>query len=332
MSEPLENAITSMDFYRAVRLLDAAHPDLPRTGRAESPSQESVRFGQKPELVFARSPIESFEPATATSPPRLNVNFFGLFGPNGPLPLHLTEYARSRIRNHGDRTFSAFADIFHHRMIALFYRAWMVNQLASDLDRPGEQIFSRYIGSMFGAGTDDTAGSGPVPLNAKLYFTGRLACPSRNIDGIEDILGEFFGIPSEVEPFVGRWIPIPPDSQLHLNGAPPTCTLGQTAIMGSRVWDTQLSFRIHMGPMNFADYKRLLPRGDSFGRLRDWVLSYAGDELFWDVRLILRADEIPMLRLGDGGQQLGWTTWLHSNPPARDAGDLLATPQDTSQL
>ncbi|WP_068769542.1 type VI secretion system baseplate subunit TssG [Termitidicoccus mucosus] len=333
MSDPLEKAITSMDFFRAVRLIDAAHPDLPRTGGAFSPRQECVRFGQLPELTFATSPLESFVPATETSPPRLNVNFLGLLGPNGPLPVHITEYIRDRMRNHGDRTLVAFLNLFNHRLISLFYRAWMINQLALDLDRPAEQNFSYYIGSLFGAGADPNRDTDSVPLNSKLYFTGRLASQCRNVQGLQSILREFFDVPASLETFVGRWMPVPEDSRLRLTGAPSTCTLGQTAVIGTRVWDTQLSFRVHMGPMSFADYRRLLPRGESFRRLRDWILNYAGAELYWDVRLILRADEIPMLRLGEqGGQRLGWTTWLHSNPPVRDAGDLIASPPDTQKL
>lgn len=326
-----EQSITTMDFYRAVRMLDAAHPDLPRTGEAYTPAQESIRFGQKPELVFARTPIESFSPATETSPPRLYINFLGLFGPNGPLPLHLTEHARSRARHNGDRTFAAFADIFHHRMIALFYRAWMVNQLSADLDRPDEQAFSHYIGAMFGAADDTPAPTenDSIPLNAKLYYTGRLSSPTRNIEGLESIIAEFFSVPATIETHVGRWIPLPEDCYCGLGGRTTDSTLGQNAIIGTRVWDTQLSFRVNLGPMRYADYKRLLPRGDSFRRLRDWILNYAGAELYWDARLIIRADELPMLRLGEkGGQQLGWTTWLHSNPPTRNHGELLVTPKN----
>ena len=346
-----ENSITTMDFYRAVRLLDAAHPDLPRTGSAYNPAQEPIRFGQKPELTFARTPIDSFVPATETTPPRLNINFLGLFGPNGPLPLHLTEYARSRARHHSDPTFAAFCDIFHHRMIALFYRAWMVNQLAADLDRPGEQAFARYIGAFFGAANSDSMRQFPdnadvppagerrpdsrpnqnpqsaIPLNAQLYYTGRLSSPVRNIEGLESIISEFFSVPATIDSHTGRWIPMPDDCYCRLGSRSTSSTLGETAIIGTRVWDTQLSFRLHLGPMRYADYCRLLPCGDSFRRLRAWVRTYAGEELYWDVRLILRADEVPKFRL-NGRQQLGYTTWLHSAQPARPCAHLLATPKN----
>ena len=65
------------------------------------------------------------------------VNFMGLFGPNAPLPLHITDYARDREANAKDETLTAFLNVFHHRLISLFYRAWAVNQKAADLDRAG---------------------------------------------------------------------------------------------------------------------------------------------------------------------------------------------------
>src|SRR3546814_13244173 len=37
--------------------------------------------------------------------------FFGLGGPNGPLPLHITEYVRERQRNNADSTSKRFLEI-----------------------------------------------------------------------------------------------------------------------------------------------------------------------------------------------------------------------------
>lgn len=62
--------------------------------------------------------------ASDEGPARLEQFFFGLGGPNGPLPLHLTEYMRERQRNHADPTSKRFLDVFHHRLLSLFYRAW----------------------------------------------------------------------------------------------------------------------------------------------------------------------------------------------------------------
>lgn len=327
MSGDLEQMITSLDFFRAVRLIDAAHPDLPRTGRANSPQQECIRFAQRPELTFATSTLDRFEAATETHAPRLYVNFFGLFGPNGPLPLHLTEFARDRQRNHNDQTLVAFLNIFHHRMTALFYRAWSDNQLAVDLDRPGEQRYSHYIGSLFGVGMESLQATDAVAVWSKLYFAGRLSSQTRNVEGLEAVLYEYFTIPTEVTTFIGRWIEIPKDSHCRLGCGlgEDTGRLGLSAIVGSRVWDCQLTFRIRMGPMTLADYERMLPDGASFKRLEAWVLNYAGTQYFWDLQLVLAAKEVPSLQLG-GKARLGWTTWLMSRAVDRDADDLILNP------
>ena len=91
------------------------------------------------------------------------------------------------------------------------------------------------------------------------------------------------------------------------------------------MWDCQRKFRINLGPMPLGELERLLPDGDSFLRLIAWVRSYAGDELEWDVRFILKAEEVPQMRLGAYGR-LGWSTWLKSMPFADDAHDLILRP------
>ena len=84
------------DFFHAMRLLENQYPDKPRFGTARRPADEPVRLGQSADMSFAQSSLHAVAPASATSKPRIEVRFFGLFGPNGPLPHHLTEYARQR--------------------------------------------------------------------------------------------------------------------------------------------------------------------------------------------------------------------------------------------
>ena len=98
-------------FYRALRHLECLHSDRPRLGEAMRASEEPVRLGQEPSLGFAPSNLASFSKGANGKPSRLAVRFLGLFGPNGPLPLHLTEYAYDREHNFGDRTFRCFADV-----------------------------------------------------------------------------------------------------------------------------------------------------------------------------------------------------------------------------
>ena len=77
--------------------------------------------------------------------------------------------------------------------------------------------------------------------------------------------------------------------------------------------------------MRLADYERMLPGGVSLKRLVDWVRNYVGDQLAWDVQLVLTASEIPPVQLGKAGR-LGWSTWLSSQQFEKDADDLILTP------
>lgn len=347
----------AFDFYHAVRLLECRRPDLPRVGFSISPAEDPLRFWQNPSLRFAPSTIESVsfnaptlqrsDAATSPAVPRMAVNFFGLFGPNAPLPPHITEYVLERQLHHHDPTITAFFNLFHHRLISLFYRAWAANQKVVDLDRSKDQRYAFYIGAFFGIGMEALQERDAVPDMAKLFFSGRLACQTRNAEGLEAILRAYFQIPVEVQPFAGRWLTLPADSLLKLGqsdegrgmtdeaqgpdtrhsspATPRTGSLGLNTIVGSRFWDCQFSFRMRFGPMSLADYERMLPKGDSFERARYWVLNYCGQHFFWDVQLVLRAEEVPSTRLGEAGR-LGWTTWLKTKTFAHDADDLILNP------
>jgi len=315
----------AFDFFRAVRLLESQRQDLPRIGFSISPAEDPVRFWQNPSLRFAPSSLESVRPGGPDSLPRLAVNFFGLFGPNAPLPPHITEYVLERELHHHDHTIAAFFNLFHHRLISLFYRAWAASQKSADLDRPSDQRFATYIGSVFGIGMEALQDRDAVPDTGKLFFAGRLASQTRNAEGLEAILQQFFQIPAEVQPFTGRWLALPADSLCRLGESAESATLGINSIAGSRFWDCQLSFRMKFGPMGLADYERMLPRGESFERVKYWVLNYCGEHFFWDVQLVLRAEEVPATCLGRSSR-LGWTSWLKTKDFVRDADQLILNP------
>ncbi len=320
----LERNPYGFDFFQAVRLLQSRFGDRPRIGCSLSPSQDPIRFAQSPSLAFPPSTLESIQ-AGPSGVPKVYVNFFGLMGPNGPLPIHFTEYARERERHFGDRTISAFINIFNHRLLSLFFRSWAASQKSVDLDRPDDQNFAVYIGSLFGIGLESLQARDAVPDWAKLYFSGHLSSQTRNAEGLQAILESYFGINTELQTFTGRWLDVPSDSLCRLGESPETGSLGLNTIVGSRLWDCQLSFRLRLGPMTFADYERMLPCGGAFQRLKYWVLNYCGQHYFWDVQFALRAGEVPDVVLGKAGR-LGWTTWLKTKPFAHDAEDLILNP------
>lgn len=325
------------DFFQALRRIECLTPMAPRLGRALRPSLEPVRLGQDPELDFAPASLVSLRTQTH-APPRLGVRFLGLFGPQGPLPLHLTEYARERERHHADPGFARFADLFHHRLLSLFYRAWAEAQPTVHADRPGDDQFAKWVGALFGIAPAEFRGRDAVPDAAKRFHAGTLSRGVKNAEGLETVLREHLRVPVRVQSFVGHWMRLRPHDRTAL-GSAQGAQLGRTAVAGSKVWDRQYKFRVCVGPLSWGEYESFLPGGSSLVVLRDWVRQFAGLERQWDLRLTLRAKDVPRARLGhrDGAAsgpatRLGLSTWLggaHTrHPPADgDRDDLVLRPE-----
>lgn len=310
-----------IDFFWALRQIQAHATDKPKIGESFHPSEDPICINQPPDLRFASSSLTSYQPAAEGKPGRLEISFMGLFGPNGAMPLHITEYARDRLRE-GDRTLVTFANFFQHRLFTLFFRSWAVHQKAVDFDRPDAQRFRKYLGSLIGIGMPSMQDRDAIEDTAKVYFSGRLAPHNRNAEGLAAILSEYFGIRATIESFAGRWLRLPEADSCRLGASQATGLLGQTVIVGSRVWECQTKFRVRFGPMRLEDLYRLLPQTDSYKRLKTWVRNYVGDEFEWDAQMVLLASEVPTTQLGGGGF-LGWTTWLTTAKPDQDVEDVI---------
>jgi type VI secretion system protein ImpH len=314
----LADAPHRYDFYQTLRRLECLYGEKPRWGAALRPADEPVRLGQDADLAFAPAPLAAFE-RPAGAPPRLQVRLFGLLGPNGPLPLHLTEYARDRVRHAGDATFSRFLDMLHHRFLAMFYRAWAQAQPHVNRDRPAQDRFAVYLGALAGIAPPAFRERDTVPDLAKLFHAGTLVRQVRNAEGLGGILEHYFRVPVQIGEFTGHWMPLG-DGELTRLGAG-TTALGHSTVLGRQVWDRQHKFRIRLGPLTLAEYERFLPGGPLLQKLVDWVRMYLCFELDWDVQLRLQPREVPRLTLG-GGRRLGWTTWLGTRSAPTDAADL----------
>ena len=321
LKRDLEDEPFRFDFFQAVRRLEALAADKPRVGFAERFHEDPIRFTQEASLAFAPSSVSGFEPGR-DGVDKLAVRFLGLLGPNGPMPHHFSEYVLERLLHHKDRTLVGFLDVFHHRILALFYRAWLYGNQAACRDRPGEDSFARHVAGLIGIAIESYQRRDAVPDAAKLHYAHHLVSHTRNVEGLEQILADDLAVPARIEEFVGEWEEIPLEYRCRLGADPETGTLGVNAFAGSRYWDAQQKFRIVLGPMSVARYRYLLPGAPGWSRLRDWVRNYVGFELVWEVRLVLAAREVPDLELGGEGR-LGQSTWLKSRMFARDAADLV---------
>lgn len=324
----------AFDFYALMRRIDALRPEHPPLGLGQRPSQEAVRLGQVPELDFAPAAISRFD-HHGRSVPHVGVRFFGLLGPHGPMPLHLTEYVRERLHQRADPTSSRFLDIFHHRMISLFYRAWAQSQPVVQQDRPLTDRYGAWLGATFGL---NRLGSGrdAIPDSAKLYQAGMIASRSRHPEALTKVLRQYFGVPVALEANVGQWLAIAGEDRSRLGFARnrpersqvPHAELGLSANAGHKVWDRQYKFRLRLGPLSLQQYEDFLPGGRAWQPLADWVRLLAGLDLGWDVQLVLKQAEVPKPHL-DRRMRLGLTSWLGRRgrqPPATDRDELKLRP------
>lgn len=314
------------DFFQLIRKLQAAHPDKPRVGESHRLSQDLIRLRQEVSLAFASSTIKRVEKDDETGALNIFNQFFGLWGANGPMPHELTQYVLDQKRDHDDSTLADFADVFHHRLLSFFFKAWANSQKAVDYDRPEDAQFPRFINSFFGAGTENFRKRDSIPDQAKTFYSGHLSSATQHQSGLQAILEDFFGIKTQIKTFVGQWITLPEDCCHRLDESESTGFLGQNIIVGETYWDCQLKFRIIMGPMGEEDYERILPGGKSYQMLKDWVGLYTNQVMFWDLQLILKAKEAQPVELGESGD-LGWNVWLMSEPLKEDSGDLIIDPE-----
>jgi type VI secretion system protein ImpH len=324
LHEALERDPDAHGFFEAVRRLERATPGLPRIGCSARPAEDPVRFCQLPSMAFAARTVAAFETREGGAPPRMAVQALGLFGPNGPLPGHLTEYAHERRHNAGDPTLSRFADVFHHRMLSLFFRAWATCQPAVDRERPAQSVYAERIGALVGIGRPPLRDRDALPDDARLHHAGHLAAQARHAEGLRSMIASLFGLPCEIEEFAGEWLAVPEESQGRL-GSGMGSGLGVDAVAGRRTYAAQHRFRVRLGPMGLAQYRDFLPGRPALARLAALVRTHAGDELAWELHLVLSHDEVPAAALG-ADPALGWDCWLGARATTRAADDLHLEP------
>ncbi|MGA7777854.1 MAG: type VI secretion system baseplate subunit TssG [Paraburkholderia sp.] len=309
MIERLEAEPWRYGFLSLMRRI-GADSRIDPVGTAARPRAEPFRLGQQPSLAFAPREIASVGKLDG----RLHMRLFGLgaLGPNGPLPTHVTEIAREREENRRDPTLSRFLDIFHHRYLALLYRAWASAQATAGLDRADDEKFSLYVASLTGQDCNEI-GKRALPAHAQLAASANLVRETRDPDGLRMTLAHYFGVPVRIDEYVFHWIKVAREEQTHLGEPCEASIMGDGAMLGELVPDRQYRFRVVIGPVNLVEYQRFTPLGTALPELVDWVRSFVGLEFHWELELRIEAESVPPATIG-GEQQLGWTGWLGRSP------------------
>ena len=307
-----------------MRLLQRLTPGAARVGGYGSLASEAVRFRVHQSLAFPASEIQSLE-FPQSKPAQMAVNFMGLTGPEGVLPVHYTEFIADRLRAR-DTALADFLDIFNHRLISLFYLAWQKYRPATTFEQGGEDAFCHHLFCFLGLGTAGLRGRREVPDESLLFNGGLLMMHTRPAVALEEVLRTYFGVPVEIEQFVGRWQRIEADALCDLGEERENACLGVGAVVGDEIWNAQSAVRIKLGPLTLEQYDSFLPGGSAHPQLRSWVSYFAGLEFSVELQLILRRRDVPACELEGSeaeGPRLGWTTWVKSAPFRRDPSDLI---------
>ena len=311
-------------FYRAIELLERATRG-PRIGDYGPVNEESIRFRHDPSLSFATSDVSSIkarprragETGDGPDEPVYEVTstFLGLTGTVSPLPTYIAEEVLHE--DHDRPAQREFLDVFHHRILSLFYRAHARYSFSADYLSGSNDVWSRRSLALAGVDTfDDAPPPVNLPLARLLRLAPLLATRARTAQGlvaaVSDVMSEaLLGAPVAVEQFVGRWVTIEERQLLRLGVA--NTTLGVDASMGRRVFDRGGKFRLVLGPLKRKAFQRFLPGGDGLAQIRDLVTFYVRDPLEFDLELILAPGETPSLRLSataGEASRLGLDSWV----------------------
>ncbi|MBT0571858.1 type VI secretion system baseplate subunit TssG [Curvibacter sp. CHRR-16] len=312
-------------FVPLMRRFGAWYRTLPRVGTAQRPQQEPYRLGQQASLTFAVREIASVQQAAPDQPTRIKLFGLGALGPNGALPIHVTELVRERVEAKRDNTLANFLDLFHHRAFTHIYRAWAQSQSTAGLDRPDQETFTPYIARL-GADDPQLAQNSPLAPHARWASVAHRVRAPRNPEGLIRTLSHYFGVPVRMQEFCLQWMPIEPQDLCQLGQTRQSSVLGQGALIGEVIPDRQTRFRLIIGPLDLNGYLRLTPQGATnphtgttqcdLGPLIELVRSFIGFEYVWEVELLIERSAAPASTLG-GNTQLGWSSWLGTQTPGQ---------------
>jgi type VI secretion system protein ImpH len=327
LREILLSRAYEFEFFQAVRLLGRILRDRQPVGGTARPADEMVRFGTQLTLDFPPSAVHEIE-GFRDGCPRLIAAFFGLTGTQGVLPHHYTEYLMEWDARR-DRGMADFLDIFNHRLLSFFYRAWEKHCVYVTYERAAiaarADPFAQHLYDLIGMGTAGLRGRLPVRDESLLFYGGLIAQRPHSASALRGILRDYFGVPVEIEQCLGNWYALHKPERSYMDRDGRHNQLGDGAVAGDEVWDQQARFRVRIGPLSFARFRGFLPGSPALGVLVEWVRFFVGPALSFEVNLVLQKEEVPSSRLDDtavDGARLGWVSWVKTEEMDRNVSDV----------
>ncbi|MBN2243176.1 MAG: type VI secretion system baseplate subunit TssG [Acidobacteria bacterium] len=323
LGELLLRGARHFSFFQLVRLLERCAGGSVRVGYRGPASAETIRFRPDTSLAFPASDVSKLQlvrlPDSEAQRFRITTTFLGLYGSSSPLPTFYSEEVlwadedQSRLRD--------FLDLFHHRLLSLFYRCWSKYRYSIQFEYGEGDPLTPSLFSLIGLESPLLYGETGLPEPMRLLqFAGMIHQQPHSASALESILNEYFdGLPVEVEPCTGRWVPIKREQLARLGRK--NCRLNADCSIGSRVYARTGNFRIRIGPVLYRQFLDFLPDRPNHRTLCSLVDFFATDRLEFDIAFEVL--QPPRLQLQSKDPQspnarLGWTSWLLSAPSPED--------------
>jgi type VI secretion system protein ImpH len=319
------------EFFQAARLLARIFAGRKPVGGTAKPHQEFARFAARLSMAFPPSAVHDIERMEEPGDPaRMTVAFLGLTGTQGVLPFCYTEWMLAR-KAAKDDTLAAFLDLFNHRLVSFFYRAWekhrppVLYELSAARDQRPD-AFTHSLYDLIGMGTEGQRGRMRIQDESFLLYAGLIAQRPHSASALRGILRDYFEVPIEIDQCVGDWYDLDEVDRCYLSPELERNQLGESAFLGDQVWNQQGRFRIRVGPVGLKRFLDFLPHGRAMARLVQFTRFLAGQAMAFDVQVLLRAHEVPYCRLDDEGldaPRLGEMAWLKTREFLTDADDAV---------
>lgn len=270
----------------------------------------------------------------------LDVSFFGLFGPCGALPQHYTQkmVQQALVKDFAMRD---FLDMFNHRLLSYFYRAWEKHQFPIAFETAAaadaEDALTKGLWALLGMRGLADRGRLHVSDSAFLFYAGQMSNRRATGDGLRITLQHAFGVGVRIDQFVGQWMFLVADAPSRMGSSPTGQSLGNRlgvdSVLGSRIWDNQNKFRICLGPVVWDRFQALNPLSEQLRKISDFVRRYVGAQFDFEIQVIVDRNSMKGMRLGEEpSSRLGWNTWLGQWPFPFDADDAIFQLSDFEPL
>ncbi|AMZ73576.1 MULTISPECIES: type VI secretion system baseplate subunit TssG [Pseudomonas] len=304
----LTQGIREYSLFQAVLLvvdrLREAHPDLD-----DEALYDRLEFQANPSLGFPASDIDRVEffEERGQVRARLSMNLISLVGAGSPLPAFYGEQALGEEAGNPTRD---FLDVFHHRLQRLMLPIWRKYRYCASFQSGARDPFSEQLFALIGLGGEDIRKASQLNWKRLLPYLGLLSLRAHSAALIEAVLRYYFKHAElNLEQCIERRVDVLGEQRNRLGSA--NSLLSQDLVLGEQVRDRSGKFRIHISELDWQRFHEFLPIGIGYQPLCSLVRFTLRDPLEYDIRLVLRRQDIRELCIGEQNIcRLGWTSWL----------------------